>query len=146
MKGSYLPGKALLWFMILYNATAGILLIASGELAIRFASLILGWTVEGSPALGIAGEILGCQLLAFALMLFVITLDPMRYRVFLNVAIAFVLLRLAQRVYFSDKIIETFHVPEARYWGSCVFVALLAAALFAFRSQLGRAAAGQRSA
>jgi len=76
MSKSYSAGKALLWFMIAYHTLVGIVLLTSGELAIRLANVGFGWTIEGSPSLGILGEILGCFLIAFAAMLFVITLDP----------------------------------------------------------------------
>ena len=38
------------------DGAAGILLISSGELTIKFAGAALGWTIEGSPALGAAEE------------------------------------------------------------------------------------------
>ncbi len=138
MKNDYLPGKALLWFMLLYHASIGVLLILSGELTIKFASVALGWTIEGSAELGIAGEILGCFLIAFACMLFVISTDPVKYRALLTVAIVFIVLRVGQRFYFSSKVMEVFQVPETRYWISTGFVLLLGVLLFLFRQQVGR--------
>lgn len=138
MKNDYLPGKALLWFMLLYHATIGVLLILSGELTIKFASVALGWTIEGSAELGVAGEILGCFLIAFACMLFVISTDPVKYRALLTVAIVLIVLRVGQRFYFSSKVMEVFQVPETRYWMSTGFVLLLGVLLFLFRQQVGR--------
>lgn len=141
MRNNYLPGKALLWFMLVYHGLAGILLIVSGELSIKFASVALGWTIDGSPALGIAGEILGCFLIAFACMLFVISTDPVKYRALLSVAIVLIVLRVGQRVYFSAKVIEVFQVPEFRYWTSTVVVLLFGVLLLLFRRQVGQAQA-----
>ena len=138
MSKSYAAGKSLLWFMIAYHALVGIVLLTSGELAIRLANTGFGWMVEGSPPLGILGEILGCFLITFAAMLFVITLDPVKYSVLLNVALVLIVLRVIQRIVFADKVIEVFKVPEARYWASCAFVALLGVGLFLFRRQLAR--------
>ena len=138
MINSYLPGKALLWFMGLYHGAVGVLLIVSGELSIEFASLALGYTVEGSPALGIAGELLGCYMVTFGLMLLLAVTNPLKYRAVLTVAMALIAVRLIQRVVFADKVIEVFEVPEARYWGSCLFVALLGVGVFLFWRQLGR--------
>lgn len=139
MSNNYLPGKVLLWIMIAHHGIAGVLLIASGDLSLKFVSLAFGWTIEGTPTLGIAGEVLGCYLVAFALMLVVVTRDPEKHRALITVALALIVMRLAQRVYFSEKVMEVFQVPQARYWGSCGFVLLLAILLGLFRMQVGRA-------
>lgn len=128
--------------MLLYHASAGLLLIFSGELTIKFASVALGWTIEGSPALGIAGEILGCFLIAFACVLFVISTDPVKYRALLSVAVVLIALRVGQRIYFSAKVMEVFQVPETRYWISTGFVLLLGVLLLLFRRQVGQEQAG----
>ncbi len=132
MRNSLLAGKALLWFMAIYHVLVGVLLIVSGELSIRFASLVLAYAIEPSPALGVAGEVLGCYMIAFGLMLAVVARNPERHRDLLLVAAAFVAVRVVQRVVFADKVIEVFAVPEARYWGSCVFVTLLGLGLLVF--------------
>ena len=141
MNESYLAGRGLLAFMVLYHGLAGVLLIVSGDLSIQFAAAVMGWTIEGSPALGIAGEILGCYLIGFALMLVLAMRDPVRHRGVLLVAVGFIALRVIQRVVFADKVMTVFSVPETRYWISCAFVALLGVGLFLFWRQLGGRAA-----
>ncbi len=142
MRNSLLAGKALLWFMAAYHFLVGALLIVSGEASIRFASVALGYTIEPDPALGVAGEVLGCYMIAFGLMLALVARDPHRYRSMLLVAAAFVAVRIVQRIVFADKVIEVFAVPEARYWGSCVFVALLGFGLLVFWRSLASARPG----
>ena len=141
MNGSFGAGKALTWFIAVYHILLGGVLIVSGDLSIRIASLAHGWTIEGSPELGIAGEIVGCYVIAFGLMLAVAAIDPVKYRAFISVGIALIALRLLQRVVFADKVMATFDVAAGRYWGTFVWVLLLGVLLAVFRRQLGRAQA-----
>ena len=115
MNKKLLPGKALLWFIVAYHVAVGVLLIT-------------------------AGELLGCCLIAFACMLFVIVLDSLKYQALLSIAIVLIVLRVIQRIYFADKVMEVFKVPELRYWTSCAFAALLGIGVFLFHRRLTRRA------
>lgn len=146
MNRSHAFAKALLWTIAIYHLATGALLIASGKLAIRFARASYGWTIEGSPELGIVGELLGCYAIAFGLMMAAAARDPLTHRPFITIGIVLILLRLFQRAYFSAKIEEVFAVPPGRHWGAFAFLALLAAGLAYVRYDLSREAgpAGRR--
>ena len=89
---------------------------------------------------------MGCYLIAFALMMALVSRDPVKHRSLLLVAMALIALRLGQRLYFADKVMDVFRVPESRYWMSCGFVLLLLLALAAFWRQLGRDASATAAA
>ena len=138
MTPSHLPVKVLLWIIATYHVVTGILIIASGELSLRFAEVFYGWTIDGSSELGILAELLGCYAIAFGLMLAVAAKDPVGYRSFLTVGVVLIALRVFQRLYFATKIIETFDVAAGRHWLATGFIFLLGATLFVFRYRLGR--------
>ena len=69
MDKSHMAGRLLTGFIGIYHLWAGLMMIFSGELTIRLAKSLSGWTIEGSPAMGIVGEVLGCYLIAFGLMM-----------------------------------------------------------------------------
>ena len=138
MKNSRLPVKVLLWVIASYHIATGILIIASGDLSLEFARTFYGWTIDGSPELGILAELLGCYAIAFGLMLATAAKDPVRYRSFLTVGVVLIALRVFQRLYFAGKIIETFQVDPGRHGLATAFIFLLGAALAAFRFQIDR--------
>ena len=123
------PVRVLLWVIAGYHIVLGVLLIYSGELSIRAADALYGWTIAGSPELGILGEILGCYAIAFGLMMATAAGDPVRHRSLLTVGVVLFALRLLQRVVFAGKVMEVFEVSSGRYWGAFLFVLALAAAL-----------------
>ncbi len=135
---SYKLGKILLWIIAAYHVATGAMVIWSGDVSIRFAKLSYGWTVEGSPELGILGELLGCYAIAFGLMMAVAARDPVAYRSFITVGIVLVALRLVQRAWFAAKIMEVFEVSAGRHWAAFVFILLIGAALALFRFQIHR--------
>lgn len=138
MNSSHLPIKVLLWVIAIYHISTGILIIASGDLSLRFAKTFYGWTIDGSSELGILAELLGCYAIAFGLMLATAAKDPVRYRSFLTVGVVLIALRVFQRLYFAGKIIDTFGVDPGRHWLATAFIFLLGAALAAFRYQIHR--------
>ena len=115
-------GKVLLWAVFAYHVGYGILLLFSGEWSIRFAEAVMGWHIQGSPELGILGEILGCYAIAFGLMAAIAARDPVRYRPLVSVAVVLVALRLIQRVLFADKVMKVFEVEPTRFWLDSAFV------------------------
>ena len=135
---SHLPGKILLWTIAAYHVATGLLIIGFGELSIRFAKAFYGWTVEGSPALGILAELLGCYAVAFGLMMAVAARDPVAHRDLLTVGVVLIALRVFQRLYFADKILATFQVDPGRHWLATLFIFCLGAAVAAFRWQIRR--------
>ena len=139
---SYLPGKVLLWTIAVYHVATGLLVIGFGDLSIRFARAFYGWTIEGSPAMGILAELLGCYAVAFGLMMAVAARDPVAYRHFLVVGAVLIALRVVQRLVFAGKIMETFQVDPGRHWLATGFIFCLGAAVAAFRWQI----AGKRPA
>lgn len=122
-----------------YHLATGAVLIWSGDLSIRLARTLYGWTIEGSPELGILGELLGCYAIAFGLMMAVAARDPVAYRSSITIGVALIVLRLFQRAYFSAKIIEVFQVAPARHWTAFVLLLLLAAGLVLLRWHVSRA-------
>ncbi len=135
---SHLPIKILLWIIAVYHVASGILIIASGDLALWFARAYYGWTIDGSTELGILAQLLGCYAIAFGLMLATAARDPVRYRSFLTVGVVLIALRVFQRAYFAGKIIDTFQVSAGRHWLATGFILLLGALLAAFRYQIHR--------
>ncbi len=139
MNKSLAWGRILTGFIAAYHLGVGLLLLFSGDLSIRAAKALAGWTIQGSPALGIAGEILGCYIIAFGLMMAFAAADPIQGRHAITVGLVLIALRLFQRLVFSGKVIETFQVPAGRHWAAFAIVAAIGLALLAFRIQVGRA-------
>ena len=133
-------GKILLWIISVYHILTGVMIIVSGELSIQFAKASYGWTVEGSPELGILGELLGCYAIAFGLMLAVAVRDPVAYRSLITVGVVLIALRLVQRAVFAGKMMEVFQVSAGRHWAGFVFILVLGGLLAWYRVQLGREA------
>lgn len=129
MKRFQRPAQILLWVIAIYHIALGVLLIVSGDLSIRAADAFYGWQIDGSPELGILGEILGCYAIVFGLMMVTAARDPVRYRSLLSIGIVLIVLRLIQRAYFAAKVMEVFQVSPGRYWGAFLFVLAIGAAL-----------------
>lgn len=138
MKKYLLPAKILLWIIALYHIVLGVFLIYSGDLSIRTADLLYGWIIEGSPELGILGEILGCYSIAFGLMMATAARDPDRHGDLISIGVVLIALRLFQRVVFAGKVMEVFQVPPGRYWSAFAFIFVLGAALAAVRLLIHR--------
>lgn len=120
-----------------YHLRVGIMLIVSGETSIRLAKSIAGWTIEGSSAMGIVGEILGCDAIAFGLMMPVATWDPVRGKHFLTVGVVLIALRIFQRLCFGSKAVEVFQVSPWHHWMAIVVVTVMGVLLLLFRLQVG---------
>jgi hypothetical protein len=140
MKKSHTAGRVLTAFIGVYHVWAGLTMMMSGETTIRLARSLAGWTIEGSPAMGILGEILGCYLIAFGLMMLTVAVDPVKGKSFITVGLVLIALRLTQRLVFSAKIMEVFQVDAARHWGAFAVVAVVGLGLLIFRLQLAREA------
>lgn len=136
MKKSLLAGRLLAGFIAIYHIVTGVILMSSGEMAIRAAKTLAGLTITGSPELGILGEILACYVIAFGFMMALAAWDPVKNRSLLTVGLVLFALRVIQRVAFSTKVIEVFQADPARYWMAAGIVVLLAVGLLAFRLQV----------
>ncbi len=141
MGGSLTWGRVLSAVVGVYHVVVGILLIASGDLSLRAAKAVAGWSIEGSPAMGIVGEILGCYLVAFGVMMLLAARDPIGGKHLLTVGLLLIALRVGQRLVFSEKVREVFQVPAAQHWGALLLVAAIGVALLVFRLQVERASA-----
>jgi len=138
MDNSHMAGRLLTGFIGIYHLWAGLMMIFSGELTIRLAKSLSGWTIEGSPAMGIVGEVLGCYLIAFGLMMLLAAVNPIKSKSFITVGLVLIALRLIQRLVFSAKVIEVFQVDAARHWGAFILVAAMGVGLLIFRLRLAR--------
>jgi len=136
MSKSYTGWRMLLWFIAAYHVLSGGLLFFSGELTVRMLKTLAGVSVSGSSELGIAGEILACYLAAFGLMMGIAAWNPVKNRAIVTVGLVLFALRLFQRVYFADKVMQVMQIPPVRYWGAALIVAVLAALMGFFRWQL----------
>jgi len=136
MSKSYTGWRMLLWFIAVYHLLSGALLFFSGELTLRLLKNLAGVSVSGSPELGIAGEILACYLAAFGLMMGIAAWNPVKNRAIVTVGLVLFSLRLFQRVFFAEKVMQVMQIPPSRYWGAALIVAVLAALMGIFRWQL----------
>jgi hypothetical protein len=121
-----------------YHMVIGLALLLSGELALKLARLAAGLKIEGSPQMGIVGEIFGCYVLAFGLMMVFVAVDPVKNRSLISVGIALFALRLVQRVAFASKTMAILGLSAADYWPPAAVVALLGAALVVMRWRVAR--------
>lgn len=137
MSGSLWWGRIVAGFIGLYHLWVGVTLIMSGETSIRLARSIAGWTIDGSPAMGIVGEILGCYIIAFGLMMLVAAWDPVGGRHFLTVGVVLIALRVFQRLYFGDKVMEVFQVSPWHHWMAITVVTVMGVLLSMFRWHVG---------
>ena len=138
MKPTYLWGRVLAAAIAVYHITFGLALLFSGELALRLARLLAGLTVEGTPQMGVVGEIFGCYLLAFGLMMVFVAVDPVKNRSMISVALTLFALRVLQRVVFASKTMSILGLSAAAYWPMAVVVAAFALALAFLRTRIAR--------
>ncbi|MCP4662498.1 MAG: hypothetical protein GY856_44440 [bacterium] len=138
MGKSYLPGKVLLWIVAVYHVGLGLMLIVSGQLTIRVAKLLAGWTIEGSPLLDTVAEMFGCYMLAFGLMMGAAAWNPVKNRAAITIGVILIALRLLQRLFFAAKITEVFQVSGGHHWGFFVLVLVIGVLLALFRLQIYR--------
>lgn len=135
---SYGIWKLFLWVIALYHGAIGLILLVSGDLALRLAKTLAGMSLKGSPELGIIGEIFGCYLLAFALTMGVAAWNPVKNRAAISIGLVLFLLRVIQRVVFAEKVMSVLQIPPLNYWIYGGVVLLLGVALGLFRWQLYR--------
>ncbi len=138
MAKTYTGWRVLLGLIAVYHLVSGGLLLFSGDLAIQAVKVLAGVNLVGSPELGIVGEIVACYLLAFGLMMGVAAWNPVKNRAIITVGLVLFALRLFQRVFFAEKVMQVMHIPSNRYWGAALIVAILALLLGGFRWQLYR--------
>jgi hypothetical protein len=138
MKPSYAVWRVLLWIIALYHGAVGLILLGSGDLALKLAKSLAGMTLTGSPELGIIGEIFGCYLLAFALLMAAAAWNPVKNRAAVTIGLLLFVLRIVQRVVFAEKVMTVFQIPAFNYWAYGGVVLLLGAALGVFRWKLYR--------
>jgi len=130
--------KYIFWRIIIavigfYHIVAGLVLLFSGELALKLVHSFAGMTLTGSPELGIIGEIFGCYLLAFGLMMGIAAWDPIKKRDLLTVGLILFFLRIFQRLFFAQKVMTVFHIPSYKYWTAFVLIAFLGLLVGFFR-------------
>lgn len=133
MNKPYLCGKGVLTIVGSYHVALGLLLMTSGELAIRAARSIGGMTIAGSPELGIVGEVLACYLLAFGAMMLAAAWDPVKNRACISIGVVLFALRALQRAVFAQKTMSVFQMGPGHYWGTLAVVLVLGAALAVLR-------------
>lgn len=138
MKTKYMFWQGILWLVAVYHIVVGLLLLFSGELSIKALKAIAGATIEGSPQLGIAGEILACYILTFGLMMGVAAWNPVKNRSILTIGLILIALRVFQRIYFSEKVMQVFQVSPATYWTATAIAILLGVILGLFRMKIYR--------
>jgi hypothetical protein len=138
MTKTYTGWKVLLGLIAIYHLISGGLLLFSGDLAIQAVKTLAGVNLVGSPELGIIGEIMACYLLAFGLMMGIAAWNPVKNRAIITVGLVLFALRLFQRVFFADKVMQVMQIPSGRYWSAALIVATLALLLGVFRWQLYR--------
>lgn len=138
MAKRYIGWRMVLWLIAGYHLVVGGILLFSGELAIRLLKNLAGATIQGSPQLGIAGEILACYLLAFGLMMALGAWNPVKNRGVISIGVILIGLRIFQRVYFAEKVMAVFQVPAEKYWVATALAASLGIILADFRWRLYR--------
>lgn len=138
MKKTYTGWRALLWFIATYHLILGLLLLFSGELSIRALKVFAGATIEGSPQLGIVGEILACYLLAFGLMMGIAAWNPVKNRAIITAGLVLIALRLFQRLFFAAKVMQVFQVTATHYWSATAIATILGLLLGMFRWRIYR--------
>ena len=138
MRSRYTFWRGILWLVATYHMLVGLLLLFSGELSIKALKTFAGATIEGSPQLGIAGEILGCYILTFALMMGVAAWNPVKNRSLLTIGLTLIVLRIFQRIFFAEKVMQVFQVPPANYWMATAIAAILGLLLGTFRLKIYR--------
>lgn len=134
----YMGWRVLLWFIAGYHLLSGLLLLFWGDLSINTLKVLAGVTLSGSPELGIVGEIMACYLLAFGLMMGIAAWNPVKNRALITVGLVLFGLRLFQRIFFADKVMQVMQIPASKYWSAALIVAILAILLSAFRWRLYR--------
>jgi hypothetical protein len=138
MKRPYAVWQVLLWIIALYHGAIGLILLGSGDQALKLAKSLAGMTLTGSPELGIIGEIFGCYLLAFALLMAAAAWNPVKNRAAVTIGLLLFVLRVVQRVVFAEKVMTVFQIPPVNYWVYGGVVLLLGGALGVFRWKLYR--------
>ena len=133
MNKKLLPYRMLAGFVGVYHIMLGILMLFSGELAIKAAKSMAGMTIIGSPVLGIMGEILACYIIAFGLMMGLAAWNPIKNRSLITIGLVLFVLRLLQRIVFADKTMEVFQISSTRYWSAFVIVLIISVILGFFR-------------
>jgi hypothetical protein len=142
MEASYGPWRAIPAFVGVYHLVVGLVLMFSGEAAIKAAKVFGGMTVVGSSEMGILGEVLACYVLAFGAMMLVAAYDPVKNRACLSIGATLCALRVLQRLLFGSKLMSVFQMDAAHYWGSLAIVTVLGAGLALFRWRLYQATPG----
>ncbi len=136
MNKNLLPYRILAGFVSFYHVVLGLLMLFSGEMAIKAAKSMAGMTIIGSPVLGIMGEILACYIIAFGLMMGLAAWNPIKNRSLITVGLVLFTLRLLQRIIFADKTMEVFQIPSARYWTAFIIVLIISVILGIFRIRI----------
>lgn len=133
MNKKLLPYRILAGFVGVYHIMLGLLLLFSGEMAIKAAKSMAGMTIIGSPELGVVGEVLACYIIAFGLMMGLAAWNPIKNRSLITIGLVLFVLRLLQRIVFADKTMEVFQIPSTRYWAAFVIVLIISVILGFFR-------------
>ena len=142
MEASYGLWRAIPAIVGVYHLVVGLVLMFSGEAAIRAAKVFGGMTVVGSPEMGIVGEILACYVLAFGAMMLVAAYDPVKNRACLSIGVTLCALRVLQRLLYGSKLMSVFQMDAGHYWSSLAIVTVLGIGLALFRWRLFQALHG----
>ncbi len=142
MEASLGPWRAIPAFVGVYHLAVGLVLMFSGEAAIKAAKVIGGMTVVGSPEMGVLSEILACYLLAFGVMMLAAAYDPVQNRACLSIGVTLCALCVLWQLGFGGKMMSVFQVDAAHYWRSLAIVTVLGAGLALFRWRVFQATRG----
>jgi len=129
-------------FMSAYHLIYGAILMASGEVAIRLAKQVGGATIEGTPSIGIVGEILACYAMTYGVLLAMVTYNPSKYWRMIPGLLSLIVFSLFRGIVFSGKTIAVWQMEPVRHWLYSGFVALLGILLFLFWWRLRKDMAG----
>ncbi|MDO8804327.1 MAG: hypothetical protein Q7R35_07845, partial [Elusimicrobiota bacterium] len=94
MEKKYTAGRALLWAISGYHVLVGLVMLLSGELAIKAAKVFGGMTLQGGPEQGAIGEMFACYLIAFGLLMGAAAWNPVKNRAAVTIGAVLFALRI----------------------------------------------------
>jgi hypothetical protein len=133
--------KGLLWFVALSHVALGLgIMLAPGFQ--RFMGEMYGANVTWTLELQYLLRPMGVFMLGLGVIGIAAALDPLRYRVVIHGFVLVLLLRVAQRVVHREEIAAAFDLGIGRQMVNGAFFFLIALALLALTSVVGRGAGG----
>lgn len=117
-------------YIAIYHLALGVLgIFASSQLLQKLIELFYGPTLNIDDTLFYVAKFISAYFVAFGGMMLFVALNPVKYRQFIAVAVAFFAVRLGELLYFYNFIGENFRIPDNRILGKIVLVTALGGAL-----------------